>query len=595
MNTKNVILCTNNKTTTQWLVVASVVLNMVAFLLMIALYPPVWYTNDDYRMMTIASGAYAGTPSADVIFMKYPVSLLLSSLYKLTTYIPWYGLFTMLCMFVPCCVFCYYILKKTFEKNLLFVGLLLYTALFLFFIQKYICLPQFTLTSGFLGAGAVVLIHEMPSKRNLWNILLAVICCVISFSVRSKAFYLLIPLILLIVIVRVISEKNIALIKPIVSVALTAVIICVAVAVVDYAAYNRSEEMQYFERFNTARAQVYDYGVPPSYYDHMPFYVENGISEVTYRAMSSRHLDIYDGINAQSLEAVADYIDEIRVNSDTLLGRINTAVEETIEYWIDSGDEVVKYSSICVFILLCLNLALGIKRKKCIYPLAVAGFILESVFLMFSGRLVVRVLDTLLLSLGVFGVLGVIELLQPRSKSLKELTVSVYSDKQRIVARVLISVCVVSIAVTSIVGLNTAVKDKYHSVAVTQNSRMNGLKAYAELYPENFYFYDAYNFISCTDYVFKTYKEGKVLNHDSTGSWNVHSDTYYDRNANWGFTTSIDGLVSEQGNVYYVATGTLKMGVTKTLKDVYNKRLQLVETIDSDNYILYVYMVVDDD
>lgn len=585
----------NNKSTTKWLVVASVVLNMAAFLLVIALYPPVWYTNDDYRMMTIASGAYTGIPSADVIFMKYPVGLLLSSLYKLTTYIPWYGFFTILCMFVPCCIFCYYILKKAYHKNRILVGLLLYTVLFLFFIQKYICLPQFTLTAAFLGVGAIVLIYEMPAKNNMWNILLAVFCCVLSFSVRSKAFYLLVPLILLIVIVRLITEKNFALIKSFASVALVAVVICAGVAAVDFVAYNRSEEMQYFERFNSARAQVYDYGGAPAYYDHMPFYVENGISEVTYRAMSARHLDIYDGINAQSLETVAEYIDEIRENSDTLLGRINTALKETIEYWIDSGDEVVKYSSICVFILLFLNLALGIKRNKCIYPLAVAGFILESVFLMYSGRLVVRVLDTLLLSLGVLGTLGVMELIQPRFNSFKELTTSIFSDKQQIITRVLVSICVVSIAFTGVIGLNTAVKDKYHSVAVTQNSRMNGLKAYAELYPENFYFYDAFNFISCSDYVFRTYKEGKILNHDSTGSWNVHSETYYDRNANWGFTTSIDGLISKQGNVYYVATDTLKMGITKTLKDVYNKKLQLVETIDSDNYILYIYMVVDDD
>ncbi|MBR3996548.1 MAG: hypothetical protein IKI97_14885, partial [Clostridia bacterium] len=61
-------------------------------MLVIANNPPVWYTNDDFRMMTIVSGAYTGTPSADIVFMRYPIGLVLSGLYSITTLIPWYGL-----------------------------------------------------------------------------------------------------------------------------------------------------------------------------------------------------------------------------------------------------------------------------------------------------------------------------------------------------------------------------------------------------------------------------------------------------------------------------------------------------------------------
>ena len=126
--------------------------------------PPSWYTNDDFRMMTIVSGAYSGTPSPDIVFMRYPIGLLLSGLYRITTSVPWYGLFTMLCMFFPSCVFCYYIVKKAYEKNRVFAGIFLYFLLFMLFIQKYVCLPQFTLTSAFLGVGAFALLHEMPDK-----------------------------------------------------------------------------------------------------------------------------------------------------------------------------------------------------------------------------------------------------------------------------------------------------------------------------------------------------------------------------------------------------------------------------------------------
>ena len=186
----------------------SVFFNTLFFLAAIAHNPPSWYTNDDFRMMTIVSGAYSGTPSPDIVFMRYPVGLLLSGLYRITTNVPWYGIFTMLCMFAPSYVFCYYIIKKAYEKNRVSLGIILYFLLFMFFIQKYICLPQFTLTSAFLGVGAFALLHEMPDVNNKRHIALAALFAVLSFSVRSKAFYLILPALLWIIAVRILKDKQ---------------------------------------------------------------------------------------------------------------------------------------------------------------------------------------------------------------------------------------------------------------------------------------------------------------------------------------------------------------------------------------------------
>ena len=129
-------------------------MNILLFAAAILHNRPAWYTNDDFRMMTIVSGAYTGTPSADIVFMRYPIGLFLSALYRITTAVPWYGLFTMACMFLPSCIFGYYILKTAGRKHHFLLGILLYILLFGLFIQKYVCLPQFTLTSAFMGAGA---------------------------------------------------------------------------------------------------------------------------------------------------------------------------------------------------------------------------------------------------------------------------------------------------------------------------------------------------------------------------------------------------------------------------------------------------------
>ena len=586
-----------NSTSARTVMLFSIVFNVIAFFTVIAIYPPVWYTNDDYRMMTIVSGAYTGTPSADVVFMRYPIGFLLSGLYTLTTAIPWYGLFTMVCMFVPSCIFCYYIMKKAYQKNHIFFGFCLYVLAFIFFIRKYICLPQFTLTSAFMGAGAIFLILEMPAQKNIKHIVLASICAVFSFSIRSKAFYLLLPLIAWIIIVRLIDEKGTKIWKPMVAVCVATATLCGGVCIVDNMAWNRSKEYQEYKQFNVARSSVYDYGTIPNYYNNMPFYVSNGISEVTYRALSSRYLDIDDSVDAETLETISDYMQETRSNSGSFIERLEDAFKATIEYWFDSGDSIVKYSSLFVFVLLAALVVLSLKKKKynIIFPAAVAGFILECVALKFTGRLVVRIVDMLLLTAGIVGCLAVMDMLDVRKKSVKDQFSNIIKDKKRFISGTISVFLILAVVFSTVISVNSELEMKYRSVAMTTNARMNALKNYAKTHPDSFFFYDSNNFISCTDYVFKTYEEGEVLNHDSLGSWNIHSPTYYERNAKYGFTTSADAFTNEDCNVYFVTTSSLRMGMTKTLKDKYNKKLKLVDSVEADNYILYIYMVVDDD
>ena len=55
--------------------------------------------NDDYFIKNILSGVYSGTPSAHSIQMLYPLSLILSLLYRINRNISWFGLFLNLCQF----------------------------------------------------------------------------------------------------------------------------------------------------------------------------------------------------------------------------------------------------------------------------------------------------------------------------------------------------------------------------------------------------------------------------------------------------------------------------------------------------------------
>ena len=578
----------------RYILAFSILFNALLFMLVIANNPPVWYTNDDFRMMTIVSGAYTGTPSADIIFMRYPIGIILSGLYKITTLIPWYALFTMFCMYVPSCIFSYYLVKKTYEKKCTALGIVLYLLLFLLLIQKYICLPQFTLTSAFMGVGAIALIHEMPEKNNGRHIVFAAFCAILSFAVRSKTFYLLLPVIALIIAVRILRDKH--SLKKYVLWGISTIVICGLVFAVDMLAWSRPEYKE-FKEFKEVRAEVYDYDAIPGYYENMPFYVSNDINEVTYRAISRRFLDIDESVNTENMTKIADYMKEIKVNANHIGQRIVDAFQNGLSRWFKSDDETVKYCSVYVMILLaaCIVLSARKKKKDIIFISTVAGLLLEITFLEFNGRVMARLVDLMILAMAVIGTLTLTDLIDVNECPMKGFMNRSGEERFSKTWQFIITCAAVLLVIAGVSNMQSDLDDKSTVLRETINPRLEALNKYAQNYPDKFFFYDTNDFISCTNYVFLTYDEGTVLNTESAGSWNVRSPSYYERNSKFGFSTSIEGLTSRDSEVYFVTRTDPKMGISKTLKDLYNKKLVEVDKIQSAKDVLYVYMVVDDE
>lgn len=572
----------------------SFLVNAILFLAVIAHNPPVWYTNDDYRMMSIVSGAYSGEPSPDIVFMRYPMGLFLSALYRMTTAVPWYGIFTMLCMYFPSCIFFYYLLKKTYEKRMTLLGVALYLLIFCFLIQKYISLPQYTLTSGFLGTGALAILHEMPETKYKKHIVGAGVLALLSFSVRSKAFYLLLPAFAVVIAFRVIKDKR-KIGKYLICCG-GALVLCLAVLFVDLGMWAQPGYAE-FKDFKEARAQLYDYGTAPSYYVNEPFYREHNISEVTYRAIAGRFLDMDESVNTENLEAVSDYMKQIRNGQTGEAERLWNAFTNGMSKWYSSGDQTLKYASIFVTVLLfaCIVLSARMRKNAVIFFVIVAIMVAEITMLEYIGRVMARLVDLLMLTMSVTGCLTLVELLNPRESSVKESMRRLSKNRVRAFCINLSVIATVLFVFTSVFNMQDDLDTKSRQQRMNINSRLEALLNYTNQYPDSFFFYDTNDFISSTEYVFKTYPSGYILNNESSGSWNMHSPVYYVRNQKFGFKTMADGLACKGDNVYFISLTTPKMGVTKPLKEIYNKKLVEVDRIQAQKNVLYVYMVTDDE
>ncbi len=183
--------------------------NLLFFLLLAAFYAielfligPVDGINDDWGMYSILSGAYTGTPDAHVMFFLYPLSWLLSKLYSLCSFIPWYGLFqhgvqvgSLFTVYRRALRIC---TKKDSEKYRFPIALALF--LFLFFIVNLNVLSeaQYTTTAGVAAAAALFCFITARTDQTKTMFFLdnipTFLFSWISFSMRQNIFYLMLPM-----------------------------------------------------------------------------------------------------------------------------------------------------------------------------------------------------------------------------------------------------------------------------------------------------------------------------------------------------------------------------------------------------------------
>lgn len=183
--------------------------NLLFLLLLIAFYTillflikPVDAINDDWGMYSILSGAYTGTPDAHVMFFLYPLSWLLSKLYTIWSFVPWYGLFQhavhILCLFTVYRRMMRIHRRRNPEAPLLPPALAAFFFLFYIVNLNVIAEVQYTTTAGLAAAAA--LFCFITARINQSNVgffldnIPTLLFAWVSFSMRQNIFYLMLPM-----------------------------------------------------------------------------------------------------------------------------------------------------------------------------------------------------------------------------------------------------------------------------------------------------------------------------------------------------------------------------------------------------------------
>lgn len=270
-------------------------------------------TNDDVLLRSIVSGNYTGSPDAHLIYMLYPLGLLLKGFYTIAGTVSWYDLFV-----VALHYFCWWLIvvriAAVFERRRHKAAAVVSGFCLLLILDlSYVVMNQYTILAGVCGATAVLwmVLLDASKKEGLW-MELSVIVLLMTFAlwIRKEVFFMALPIggcILLYQWICHFREPDfktrwlkmqgilVGLVLGIGGLSLLA----------DSMAY-RDSRWQYFKQYNEARTEIFDYyGLAP-YRSFQEKYREEGIEAADYEVLNSMSLALLPSLDAGQMSRLAE-------------------------------------------------------------------------------------------------------------------------------------------------------------------------------------------------------------------------------------------------------------------------------------------------
>ncbi len=346
--------------------------------------------NDDVLIKDILSGIYTGTPDAHNNQMLYPISVILSGLYKINYNVPWFGFFELVCMIGSFVLIGYRILEA-FDLRRLNLGnkkigsensvtnqsdslkrIMVYKILYItlqtilfagLFIWEFVNI-QYTVVAGMLTVAAAVWLytgdpvrrpvvasvaydkHSEPELKTgpiqmgafICRNIPAILLVILAFNIRSELVLLLSPLLAAAALAKWSEEeyrKDAFVLCGYLGVFLTICLLLIAALITDRAAYSSPEWRQY-RRFFDARTDLYDFTGIPDYEENIGFYEEENISKDQYELLVNYNYYQDESIDANMLRRIADGVRSGRAAGRSTYGK--TIKEAAWEYVHNSLD-----------------------------------------------------------------------------------------------------------------------------------------------------------------------------------------------------------------------------------------------------------------
>ncbi len=425
--------------------------------------------HDDNYMISFASGKYLGHPDAHLIYIKYPLSYLLSYLYTAVPSIDWYGCMLITYNMISLFFITFYFIKK---QNTLIKKIIVDVAIYIILLSGWFSeLVSFTYTTTAALLGVAMLVIFTLSSNRFIEQLLTLFLAFICYNLRSEIFIMLLPFCGIIWLYKFLTSKR----KEHLFFLISLFIIIGCSFTINTLAYSTKDWKDYLE-YNENRTLVYDY-----YYDNGVFdYEQNkelynklNLTKTECEVMHNYDLSLYDSELYHIVEILPNHF---KLNIP-LLSKIKKGYTAITDF------KTFMFISILLWTFAFL-LVLRNKTKDIL--ITMFGFILFDIilwsYLIFRGRLLSRVVCSMILVQLFSALLFII-----MSTERKENILSVLSQKKK---HCLLYITMLILAGLSLFDLQTIRMQWHKNNREASYQDITYIENYCNAHPENNYFID---------------------------------------------------------------------------------------------------------
>ncbi|MCQ2512278.1 MAG: hypothetical protein MJ092_02680 [Lachnospiraceae bacterium] len=294
--------------------ILSLALTVVFFLVVRLFYSFTYGVIDDPFIETVLSGAYTGTPDANVVYIKHPLAALLAFLYTVQPAINWhFGLL------VGCFVVCAFLVNFRICSNVSkllnkIIFMVLFLLLFILCLAKLFITAHYSMCAGVLvGTGIFyfLTIKYESSKRNLiLNYIVSLLLLYLAYCLRARTLFMLMPIAFVAFLYKFFNAKQAFKKQNIIRWIIFPIVLFIGVGAIElvHSSAYKSDAWKEFLKFNDARTTLYDFYGVPDYEGNEEFYDSIGVEkERVFMYKDRYYLEFTDGMEDDMLEKIADY------------------------------------------------------------------------------------------------------------------------------------------------------------------------------------------------------------------------------------------------------------------------------------------------
>lgn len=565
------------------------------FLLLIAFYAllltvirPVDGINDDWGMYSTLSGAYTGTPDAHVMFFLYPLAWLLSKLYTLWSFVPWYGLFQhgvqIACLFTVYRRFLRIGRRHHPDASLLLPALCAFVLLFFVVDLNVLSQAQYTTTAGLAAAAALFCFITSRVNQSVAGFFLdnvpTFLLAWISFSMRQNIFYLMLPMAGMLWLSKWILASRNQYENTASKLLGFALLLCLGLGLLwgaNAAAYSSSEWSD-FRKINHYRERVGDFYGWPEYEECKDELRALDIDEETYmyRRNGAPHIG-YD-MSVEDWKQMHDIARSCYLARTSLKDRLKNIAVSLLQVFF-YGDGMQPANLFAGFLLLLTPVLIFLRRNTralFVWLMYLFGRSVSWIYVLYEGRFPKRIIQPLITAdcLILLGIVLAFNLL----------------DTERQMGCYILLPVILALGVLSVFVTRTNVRENY----LVHEETWQGLKSYCFSHPDNFYIW--------------TYASG-TLEHFCERPFASGQDTYQNfLYTNWGVVCNPNTQkklaawnigefgrdLTESDHVYFIlqeAPYNEEHPVVMYFRHTYQARLTVADTFTAGDTTYMVYQL----